>query len=84
MNKDEILKIIIEEIRQLAANGNAPPELAAKHFDADTKFADLTLDSLGKMSLLAAVEDSADVILGEGDLQNTKTLGDLAKTVAGI
>ena len=70
MNNEEILKIIIEEIRQLAANGNAPPELAAKQFDAETKLADLTLDSLGKMSLLAAVEDRADIILGEGDLMN--------------
>lgn len=79
MNKDEILQIIIEEIRQMAANGTAPAELAEKHLDGETKLADLTLDSLGKMSLLSAIEDRADVILGEGDLQEIKTLGDLAR-----
>lgn len=81
MTQSKILQIIIEEIRAMAANGTAPAELAVKHLDAETKLADLTLDSLGKMSLLSAVEYRADVVLGEGDLQNIKTLDDLAQTV---
>jgi acyl carrier protein len=84
MNQNETLQIIIEEIRAMTANGAAPPELAGKTLDAGTPLADLTLDSLGKMSLLAAVEDRADIILGEGDLQELKTLGDMARVVSGL
>jgi acyl carrier protein len=82
MNRDDVLQFIIEEIRRMAANETAPAELAEKYLDADTKLADLALDSLGKMSLLAAVEDYADIILSEGDLMNVKTLGDLAGLVS--
>lgn len=82
MSFDEILQIIVDEIRQMARSGNAPPELIGKQLNAETKISDLTLDSLGKMSLLSAVEDRANVLLGEGDIQNAKTLGDLAVAVA--
>lgn len=74
--------MIIEEIRAMAANGAAPAALAGQTLDAGTGLADLTLDSLGRMSLLAAVEDRADIILGEGELQELKTLGDLAEIVS--
>lgn len=74
--------MIIEEIRAMAANGAAPAALAGQTLDAGTGLADLTLDSLGRMSLLAAVEDRADIILGEGDLQELKTLGDMAEIVS--
>jgi acyl carrier protein len=76
---ENALKIVIDEIRQLASEGSAPPELADKRLGADTKLSDLNLDSLGKLSLLSAVEDKADVILGEGDIQHLQTLGELAR-----
>lgn len=81
MNFENALEIIIAEIRQMSREGSAPPELGAKELSAETALAELNLDSLGKLSLLSAVEDRADVILGEGDLQHIKTLGDLARIV---
>lgn len=81
MNFENALKIIIGEIRQMAREGSAPPELAGKELSSETALSDLNLDSLGKLSLLSAVEDRADVMLGEGDLQEIKTLGDLAHII---
>lgn len=80
----QILQIIIDEIHAMTRNGGAPPELAGKSLNAETPITDLMLDSLGKLSLLSAVEDRADVMLGEGDIKNAKTLGDLAEAVAAL
>mgnify|MGYP002779931194 CR=1 FL=1 len=82
MNFENALEIIISEIRQMSRAGFAPPNLAGKQLSAETALAELNLDSLGRLSLLTAVEDRADAMLSEGDLQNIKTLGDLARIVA--
>lgn len=84
MNIENALEIIIGEIRQMASEGSAPPELSTKELSAETSLAELNLDSLGRLSLLSAVEDRADVMLGEGDLQRIKTLGDLASVLTEI
>lgn len=81
MEFENFLNIVIAEIRQMAGDGSAPPELIIKELSAHTELGELNLDSLGKLSLLSAVEDRADVILGEGDLQGMKTLGDLAQII---
>ena len=82
MEFENFLKIIITEIRQMSREGSAPPELGLKELSAQTELGELNLDSLGRLSLLSAVEDRADVILGEGDLQGMKTLGDLARIIS--
>ncbi len=81
MEFENFLNIIITEIRQMASDGSAPAELGKKELSAQTELKELNLDSLGKLSLLSAVEDRADVILGEGDLHGIQTLGNLAKAV---
>jgi acyl carrier protein len=81
MEFENALEIIITEICRMARAGFAPSELAEKNLSAETALAELNLDSLGRLSLLTAVEDRADAMLSEGDLPNLKTLGDLARVV---
>ena len=76
-----VLQIVIDEIRNKVNEGIAPIQLSEKIFNETTHIADLSLDSLGKLQLITAVEDKADVLLGDGDLHNLQTLGDLAQVV---
>lgn len=79
--KTTILNLIIAEIYVMVNEGIAPLPLAEKVLNETTEIADLSLDSLGKLQLITAVEDKADVMLGDGDLHNLQTLGDLAQVV---
>ena len=82
MEIENALNIIINEIRQMAREGSAPKELVEKELSAKTKFNELNLDSLGELSLLSAIENRAEIILGEVNLYELKTLNDLARIVS--
>jgi acyl carrier protein len=76
------LDLVIETLRALARDGELPATIAGEVLHADTVIDDLGLDSMGKLSLLGAVEERADLALPEAALSGIRTLGDLARAVA--
>jgi acyl carrier protein len=44
---------------------------------------DLGIDSLGVMELVADLEDSFSLVIGEAELRDVITLGDVAKAIEG-
>jgi acyl carrier protein len=79
---DEPLDLVIETLRALARDGELPAAIAEEVLHADSAIDELGLDSMGKLSLLGAVEERADLALPEAALSGIRTLGDLARAVA--
>jgi len=82
MSYNIALQLIIDEIRLMANEGSAPHDLAEKALNEHTTINELGLDSMSRLQLITAVEDRADVMLGDDDLHQTTTIGDLAKVFA--
>ena len=80
--REEPLTLVIESLRALARDGELPASIADEVLHGDTLIDDLGLDSMGKLSLLGAVEERADLALPEAALAGIRTLGDLARAVA--
>jgi acyl carrier protein len=73
-----MLTLVIQAIRQMAARGELPRDLADRVLTADTTIDELAIDSLGKLGLMSELEERADVGLSEGMLLGLRTIGDLA------
>jgi acyl carrier protein len=73
--------VVVAAVRDLAAAGALPAELADVTLDGGTTLDSLGLDSMARLELLAELEERADVHIPESYLSGLRTLGDLAATL---
>ena len=74
-----MIDTVIDLIRQLAADGDLPRDLTKAKLDGLTTLGGLSLDSLGKMNLLAALDERLSVYIPEDLLKPEMTLQALSE-----
>jgi len=80
----DLLPLIIETIQDLARQRVIPWDITEMTLSADTEIDALGIDSVGKLDLLAEIEERADMAISEGALQGRRTLGELALALEGL
>jgi acyl carrier protein len=75
---DSMLSLLIDVLRDLARQRVLPSDIAEMELAAETEIDALAIDSVGKLNLLAEIEERADMAISEGALQGRRTLGELA------
>ncbi len=73
---------VVGIIRDLARDGDLPRDLAEAPLDADTTLGGLALDSLGKLTLLAALDERLAIYIPDDSIDDTTTIGALVARVA--
>lgn len=77
MRREATLDILRGCIRDLQEGGEIPTGISPAKIDNQTPISELGLDSVGLISLVAAIEDVTGIWLVEDDLAKAKTLGDV-------
>lgn len=77
-----LLDEVITVIRQLARDGDMPKALAAAPIGAGTRLDQLGLDSLGKVNLVAAIDQYLGVYIAADTLTGEETLGEIAQQMS--
>lgn len=72
---------IIALIRELATQGDLPRDLVTASISAETTLENLSLDSLGKMILLSALDESCGFYISGELLSPELTIGGLAAKI---
>lgn len=73
---------VVGIIRDLARDGDLPRDLAEASLDAGTTLGSLALDSLGKLTLLAALDERLAIYIPDDSIDDTTTIGALVARVA--
>ncbi|MFN0163005.1 MAG: phosphopantetheine-binding protein [Burkholderiales bacterium] len=73
---------IVEAIRAEAEAGVLPGHLRDMALTAETRLAELGIDSLGRMSLLTTLMDLTDRYFADGTFQDHHTLAEIAAIAA--
>lgn len=81
---DVLTNDIIALIRELAKQGDLPRDLATAAITAETTLEGLSLDSLGRMILLSALDESRGVLIPGDILSPGLTLGGLAAKITNL
>lgn len=66
-----------QTLRQMIDDGDIPPIPDAETITAETRMADLGLDSVGKLTMLMAVQEAFDCELGPEAVSDDMTVGGL-------
>lgn len=73
---------VVGIIRDLARDGDLPRDLVEAPLGADTTLGGLALDSLGKLTLLAALDERLAIYIPDDSIDDTTTIGALVTRVA--
>jgi len=75
----ELFDAVVALIRDLAANGILPRDLATATIAHTSTLESLALDSMGKMDLLAALDERLGIYVAEDKISPDMKLGELAE-----
>jgi hypothetical protein len=81
-NNDLAVEAVIQVIRNLAAQGDVPADLATLPLTATTTIGALGLDSLARLILLEDLSEGAAGYLADDELTHDTTLAALAARLA--
>ncbi len=81
---DVLTNDIIALIRALAQQGELPRDLKTATITAETTLEGLSLDSLGRMILLSALDESRGILIPSDILAPGMTLGELAAKIVSL
>ena len=74
-----MIQALTDLIRELARDGDLPRDLVDAPLDEETTLESLSLDSLGRMNLVAALDDRMGIYIPENLVTPDVTLGMLAE-----
>ncbi len=78
-SRSELVDAVVAVIRSLADEGILPRDLALAPIGEASTLESLALDSMGRMGLLAAVDERLGIYLAEDRLSPNMKLGELAE-----
>jgi acyl carrier protein len=79
VNKSELVDAVVAVIRNLANDGILPRDLATAPIGEASTLESLALDSMGRMDLLAAVDEQLSIYVPDDKLSPEMKLGELAE-----
>ena len=82
VTKSELIDAVVAVIRNLASDGILPRDLATEPIGEASSLASLALDSMGRMDLLAAVDERLGIYIPEDKLTPEMTLGELGELLS--
>jgi len=78
MTNSQLIDAVVAVIRDLANDGILPRDLATTPIGAASSLESLSLDSMGRMDLLAAIDERLGIYIPEDRLSPTMNLGQVA------
>jgi acyl carrier protein len=82
VTESELIEAVVAVIRELASDGVLPRDLATAPIGEASSLESLALDSMGRMDLLAAVDERLGIYIPEDKLSPTMNLGQLAELLS--
>ena len=82
--KSELVDAVVAVIRNLASDGILPRDLATAPIGEASSLESLALNSMGRMDLLAAVDERLGIYIPEDKLSPEMKLGDLAELLSTV
>jgi acyl carrier protein len=79
VTKSELVDAVVAVIRNLAKDGILPRDLATSPIGEASTLESLALDSMGRMDLLAAVDEQLGIYVPDDKLSPEMKLGELAE-----
>lgn len=82
VTKSELVEAVVAIIRSLANDGILPRDLAIAPIGEASSLESLALNSMGRMDLLAAVDEELGIYVPEDKLTPEMKLGELAELLS--
>jgi acyl carrier protein len=78
VSSTQFIEAVVAVIRELASDGILPRDLATAPIGEGSSLESLSLDSMGRMDLLAAIDERLGIYIPEDKLSPTMSLAEVA------